>query len=121
MPTNRWSSEIRSVQQRINDSVTTVIINIGLILQTVGQDLDGLTSFMIEKDHLMLVQDGEDYFIYKVDALDGSQTKIFHALVTSQSFVSKCFMRGKWEENLENWAVRVREVVNETKEKGSND
>ncbi len=120
MPTSKWSSEISSANQLITDGVTSVIINIGLILQTVGKEEDdGIISFTIEKDHLRLAREQDEFFVYKVDTVEDTESTLFHAIVTPKSFISRSFMRGKWEQTLSDWTEKVREVVNGEKEKGS--
>jgi len=119
MPTSKWSKEILSANQLITDGVTSVIINIGLILQTVGKEEDGIISFTIEKDHLRLARKQNEFFVYKLDAVEDTQSTLFHADVTPKSFISKSFMRGKWEQTLSDWTEKVREVVSGKKEEGS--
>ena len=83
MPDNKSfiSLGLASARQQINNFMLDVIINIGLVLQTLGTRDNDLWYYTLEQDNLTLEERDHEYFVFKLTKTDDSKIKIFQVKV----------------------------------------
>lgn len=110
MPDNKSfiSFGLASARQQINNFMLDVIINIGLILQTLGTRDNDLWYYTLEQDSLTLEERDHEYFVFKLTKTDDSKIKIFQVKVGDHGLNLETFQRGNWEKTLAAIAENIR-------------
>jgi len=118
-PMNKLISDgLKSVQVEFNNSISDVVINIGLILAKLGiaPPDENYVFLELTTSNLRLIKDGSTFLVFTVK--DETRYKIFHADIEDNRINSNTFLRGKWEDTLEDLASKVREAADGEKEEG---
>lgn len=116
------ATELASARQQINNTMYDVIINIGLILKTLGTRDEEVWSYNLEHDELTVSENDNEYLVFKTTKNNVSRTKIFHVRVGDHGLNLTTFQRGRWEKTLDVTAENIRiankawEITNGAKE-----
>ena len=110
MPDNRSyvSIGLSSARQQLTNNIYNVIIDVGLILQTLGKHVDDSWYHHLEQEELVVEKRDKEYFVFKTTSTNDSKVKIFHSRVGNHGINLETFQRGYWEKTLSTLAENIR-------------